>query len=156
MWKLLLVFVLCIVTGCASSPPKMTHEQMLNTWIGANTDKLVLKWGLPTRTYTLSDGRKVLEYYEERAQQTFSGMSVGKTAPTPSGYTTTGTITQQPSSGGGQTTYSYQAKTTVDQGVQFNNSVSPTYETSQVSCTTTFVADKNNTIVDWRYRGNDC
>ena len=54
MKKLLIPLVAIMISACAS--------RSLNTWIGKSEDQLVSSWGIPTSTYKLKNGSKLIEY----------------------------------------------------------------------------------------------
>jgi hypothetical protein len=117
------------LTGCATTE---NYSAILQSWIGAHVDDLVLSWGPPQASFDLSTGGKVLQYEESRNVYV-PGVS----------YSTPVT-TYQPGLYGAlipSTTY-------VQQQTPGENH---TY-----SCKTTFTADKNGVIYDWRWEGNDC
>ena len=43
------------------------YQKALNTWVGADADKLVMQWGPPASTYKLFCDGSVLEYVSERS-----------------------------------------------------------------------------------------
>jgi hypothetical protein len=52
-------------TAAAASPP--TSMPVVASWTDAHADDLVRAWGVPTSTYTLSDGGRLLTYDTSRA-----------------------------------------------------------------------------------------
>lgn len=59
-----------LLAGCAGSPignlinneRSETRNDVLASWVGEDEDNLVMKWGPPTGSYTLSSGAKVISY----------------------------------------------------------------------------------------------
>ena len=73
MKRLALVLVCFLLIGCASfgdfleevaKSDEEKFEEVLNSWVGASEDVLLLQRGLPESTYEVS-GLKVYEYYRE-------------------------------------------------------------------------------------------
>ena len=56
MKKLLVPLLVIIISGCVNT------SEVLNSWIGASEDQLVSTWGVPTSTYKLNNGFKLIEY----------------------------------------------------------------------------------------------
>ena len=56
---LVLCAVALILAGCATS---LQYGNMLNTWVGNSEENLVKTWGIPSRTYMMADGQKMIEY----------------------------------------------------------------------------------------------
>lgn len=56
------LLVLCL--GCAG--PGVRLRKAMDSWIGVEVDSLYATWGLPQNSFTLSDGRTVLEYDDTR------------------------------------------------------------------------------------------
>jgi hypothetical protein len=55
----------CTTTAAAASPP--TSMPVEESWTEAHADDLVRAWRVPTSTYTLSDGGRLLTYDTSRA-----------------------------------------------------------------------------------------
>jgi hypothetical protein len=51
-----------ILAGCASRPPVTAPR---DSWLGAAYDEVVLAWGAPARSATLSDGRQAYTWISE-------------------------------------------------------------------------------------------
>ena len=49
------ILLAVLLAGCS-------HQSALDTWQGASLDQLVLAYGAPDKTATLSDGGQVVEY----------------------------------------------------------------------------------------------
>lgn len=60
MKKILMTTLL--VSGCTTTA---NYEAALQHWVGRPLDDLVLTWGPPQGSYTLQDGRKVIEYLRQ-------------------------------------------------------------------------------------------
>jgi hypothetical protein len=131
--KKILLFVLCLATaGCATAAK---YETKLNTWIGASEDSLIASWGVPDKTYNLSEGKKALQFVRKDIFET-------------GGYTYTMPET------------TYHAGTVGDK--QYSG-ISTTYvrETEPVRkhklyCATSFVIDSNGRVESWHHEGNNC
>jgi len=65
------VLVLCgvvlLLAGCANS---VRYGNLLNTWVGKSEENLVKTWGIPSRSYKMADGQKMVEY--NNAQNVFA------------------------------------------------------------------------------------
>ena len=55
-------FLIAILVGCATTG---NYEKVLNSWVGVKTDQLISKWGPPHKSFELSNGGLVLEYYQQ-------------------------------------------------------------------------------------------
>lgn len=56
MKKIFSLFVIIGLIGCTST------ADALNTWIGQDENTLISQWGIPSRTYELDNGVKLIEY----------------------------------------------------------------------------------------------
>ena len=56
MKKLLIPVLAILISACVNT------SEVLNTWIGKSEDLLVSSWGIPTSTYKLNNGSKLIEY----------------------------------------------------------------------------------------------
>ena len=52
-----------LLGACATSA---RYESALAQWVGKPLDELVLAWGPPQGSYTLRDGRQVIEYRQQQ------------------------------------------------------------------------------------------
>jgi hypothetical protein len=59
MKQVLAVFIALFLAGCASAK---YYEESLNTWVGADEQKLVKSWGAPDSTYLTDDHKKIITY----------------------------------------------------------------------------------------------
>lgn len=57
------VFLALLLAACAGGVP---YESSLAQWVGKPLDELVLAWGPPQGSYTLRDGRQVIEYRQQQ------------------------------------------------------------------------------------------
>lgn len=55
-----LVLVLLMAGACATTGK---YEQKLNSWVGADVNRLVQAWGPPADTYRMPDGRALYTWY---------------------------------------------------------------------------------------------
>ena len=105
--------LLLICGGCVSSEK---YSAAMDSWLGADVNKLVDSWGYPDNTLKIANGNTVYIYNRSTS------------------YTTPVTV------------------------------VNPVYGTSYASggqtvnldCQTFFEVDKNNQIVNWQWKGNNC
>jgi hypothetical protein len=56
MKKILSFIFIFTLIGCVNT------ADVLNSWIGQDEDELVSSWGIPTATYRLGNGSKLIEY----------------------------------------------------------------------------------------------
>ena len=127
------LFLFCLgLFGCATTAK---YEAKLNTWIGASEDALVASWGVPNKTYTLSNGKKAIEYVRRETGQT-------------GGYVYTMPVRTYESGNIGGQLYSGTSVTNVPV-------VEPVQEYRLV-CMTSFVLDKNGKAESWHHEGNNC
>jgi hypothetical protein len=56
--------ILILLAGCATTPP-VDLKDAQNSWNGAQYDAVVLRWGAPTRSTVLSDGRDAHTWLSE-------------------------------------------------------------------------------------------
>ena len=67
---LLAMVVVSSLAGCAGSPlGNLVNNERLETkndvmasWVGAKEDELIINWGPPDNSYTLSNGAKIVSY----------------------------------------------------------------------------------------------
>ncbi len=60
---------LMLLAGCETVPYAQrlaTYEAGLNAFVGRSVDEVVIAYGVPGSTFTLTDGRQVLQYASER------------------------------------------------------------------------------------------
>lgn len=61
--RILAVIPVLLLAACATT---VRHEAALAQWVGKPLDALVLEWGPPQGSYTLRDGRQVIEYRQQQ------------------------------------------------------------------------------------------
>jgi len=125
--------VLFILAGCAGG--NVRYRETLETWIGQTGDDLILSWGIPSQTYTLSDGRKIIRYEERRKETIQGGTIYMPTTKTYSGYA-------------GMQSYTVTSYET--EKIKYPDTH------LELECITEFVVSKEGIVVDWRFKGNDC
>lgn len=54
---LFLIISVGFLTACATTAK---YEAVLNTWVGSSESDLVSKWGIPSSTYPLGDGKMLM------------------------------------------------------------------------------------------------
>jgi len=129
----LIALLLCLgLCGCASTAK---YEAKLNNWIGVSEDSLVASWGVPNKTYNMSDGKKAMEYMHKETVQTG-----GYTYTTPESTYQSGTIGNKP--------YSGTSTTNVTETVPVQN--------YKLSCKTTFIINNSGKVESWSHDGNNC
>ncbi len=133
MRKSIYLFVMVIlVSGCATTAK---YEAKLNTWIGQSEDSLIAGWGVPNKTYTMSDGKKAIQYVHKNTVQTG-----GYTYTTPQTTYESGTIGDKPYSGT-STTY----VTEIEPIRQYKS-----------YCKTSFIINNSGKVESWHHEGNNC
>ncbi len=138
--RFMLIMLAAVLAGCATTA---NYERALNTWVGVNADNLVVSWGPPQNSYTLSDGGKVLEYDRQRSFQTGGG-----TYTTPVTTYNSGNVNLY--GGGGMVNGNYTGTSTT-----YVPQRAPV-QTWNMRCITRFTVDSNNVIRHWTWEGNDC
>ena len=63
------MLLVIFISGCAT---EKGYDKTVNSWLGAHVDQLISIWGVPDKSYTLSDGGKVIEYLEQKQKQMYS------------------------------------------------------------------------------------
>ncbi len=133
MKKLIYLFVLVmLVSGCATTAK---YEAKLNTWIGASEDSLIASWGVPDKTYNLSDSKKAIEFIHKDILETG-----GYSYMVPQTTYQSGTI--------GNKAYSGTATTYVTQTEPVRK--------YRLSCKTSFIINSNRKVESWHHEGNNC
>lgn len=133
---LVLLVAAGLATGCAT---EAKYKEIVHSWVGGTADELVMAWGPPDSSYTLSDGGSVLQY--ERQGQTQVG---GYTYMQPQTTYSSGTVNAY----GDYGTYSGTSTTYVPV-------TTPTYNISLI-CTTRFNVDSTGIIRSTVFEGNNC
>jgi hypothetical protein len=112
-----------MISACATTA---NYEKILTTWVSQPADKLIMAWGPPQSSYTLSDGGRVIEYQRQG------------TAYMPRSTPQYGTVW---GSGGTMGTYS---------------GAGTTYVPVQQWCKTRFTVNPQGYIMNWQWEGNRC
>lgn len=125
--------VIIFLVSCATSAK---YGKLLDTWKGNNINNLISNWGAPSSTYKMSNGNTIYTYMRSR-----SGTIPIYNAP----QTTThqGTVYGR----GGVTSYS---------GTSTSSYGTTSYMPVTWTCKTEFTVDERDTIINWRFQGNDC
>lgn len=63
----LAIFLLAFLAACAGAPVDL--DRVRNGWLGATFDDAVARWGVPTRSAKLSDGRDAHTWVSEGTQR---------------------------------------------------------------------------------------
>ena len=131
--------LLVVLAACASGPTQLGFEQMLQTWRGADVNRLISHWGPPTRVDVLPDGNKMYTFtrsrsYEQAAYVAPTYRTPGTTTVTVRGNSATATSTPGHVYGGEE----YGSRTVTD------------------FCSVSFTANAAQRVVTWRYEGNLC
>ncbi len=123
--KILVLMMLSLaLSACATTA---NYEAILNTWIGADINKLVESWGYASNSFVAPNGNKVYVY--ER----------GGSFTMPTTYQTTARVY-----GYGNSAYGT-ATTNVYGG-----------QTVTLWCRTFFEVNSSDIIINWRWEGNGC
>jgi hypothetical protein len=67
------------LTAC-QFPTTAAYQEQVSTWIGRPADQLIIAWGPPQRSETLTDGSRVIEYDRQEARYV-PGMSIPQRYP---------------------------------------------------------------------------
>lgn len=138
MKLLLRVVLMLLMTGCTTTA---RYEADLQEWVGQSLDTLVLAWGPPQSSYTLKDGRKVIEYLRQQIVHHPGHM-----------FLMPRTVYQE------GLTYDNDGKPTGifrSDGVVFLPEEEPASD-SFWQCRTRFIVDTQDIIRQWHWEGNNC
>ena len=69
--------ILALLVGCSHVTVEQEFDQAKSSWLGANYDEMVTRWGPPTRSATLSDGRQTHTWISQEGPIRAGGPSVG-------------------------------------------------------------------------------
>jgi hypothetical protein len=132
MKKILLISLCLGLSGCATVAK---YEAKLNTWMGASEDALIASWGVPDKTYNLSDGKKAIEFVNKDIFETG-----GYTYYMPETTYHAGTVGDKPYSGT-STTYVRETEPV---------------RKRRLYCGTSFIIGSNGKVESWHHEGNNC
>jgi len=127
-----------LLSGCASTA---NYEASLQQWVGQPLDDLVLAWGPPQSSYTLRDGRQVVEYLRQRIINT-----PGFTWHHPHTIYQEGQTYNADGSPSGE----YRGSSTI-----FLAEETPG-DSHYLECRTRFIVSQQGDIQQWKWEGNDC
>lgn len=127
-----------LLSGCASTA---NYEASLQQWVGQPLDDLVLAWGPPQSSYTLRDGRQVVEYLRQRIINT-----PGFTWHHPHTIYQEGQTYNADGSPSGE----YRGSSTI-----FLAEETPG-DSRYLECRTRFIVSLQGDIQQWKWEGNDC
>lgn len=125
-----------LAVGCASTE---NYEEILQSWVGKHEDQLINAWGVPNGTHTMTSGKKVIEYRDNRTAQM-------------GGYTYTAPQTTYHSGSvyGGGAYGGYSGTSTT-----YTTQTTPTYNVN-LSCKTRFTIGESGYVQKWSWEGNNC
>ncbi|HEY7239011.1 MAG TPA: hypothetical protein VH600_07580 [Burkholderiales bacterium] len=66
-----------LIAGCSTVTVEQEVEQAKGSWLGGSYDEMVTRWGPPTRSATLTDGRQVHTWVSQEGPVRAGGPSVG-------------------------------------------------------------------------------
>jgi hypothetical protein len=69
--------IVALLVGCSTVTVEEELEQAKSSWLGASYDEMVTRWGAPTRSATLSDGRQTHTWTSQEGPIRAGGPSVG-------------------------------------------------------------------------------
>ena len=128
------------LSACATTA---NYEKALNSWVGADVDSLVMRWGPPASSYALSNGGKVIEYVRQ------SNVQVGGyTTSVPQTTYNSGSANIYGTGGSAYGTYTGTSTTYVQRTTPVQN--------IRMTCITRFTVDANGKITNWAWQGNAC
>jgi len=125
-----------LIASCATQEG---YKNLLNSWVGSHVDTLVMSWGPPQGSHTLSNGNKVIQYDDRRTVH-----MPGTTYTTPQTNYHSGSIM----GGGGIVDYS-------GTSTGYVTHTTPGYSIAQ-RCVTRFTIDSLGIIQKWAFEGNAC
>jgi hypothetical protein len=70
-------FIFALLAGCSTVTVEQEAEQAKASWQGATYDEVVMRWGPPNRSATLSDGRQTHTWTSQEGPVRAGGPSVG-------------------------------------------------------------------------------
>jgi hypothetical protein len=76
MKYLLILLSLSFLESCATTSK---YEAVLQTWVGKNESELVSKWGIPTSSYSLDDGKLIMYQNNGGSISTYLGYGMYST-----------------------------------------------------------------------------
>ncbi|WP_434278992.1 hypothetical protein [Acinetobacter sp. CE-15] len=65
MKKIILIILISqVLIACASVATQRyeTLNDLMQSWVGSSEEKLINKWGVPDKSYTLTNGNKIISY----------------------------------------------------------------------------------------------
>lgn len=131
-----LACIACVLGGCAT---EAGYKKILDSWVGSDADQLVMQWGPPQSSYTMSNGTKVLQFSSARQFQT-------------GGVTTYQPVTTY---NNGNVYSPYGMGNYSGTSTSYVPTTSPV-QTWNMQCTTRFEVGTDNKIKSYSYEGNDC
>src|SRR4051812_31706189 len=69
--------ILAVLAGCSTVSVEQEAEQAKTSWQGATYDEMVMRWGPPNRSATLTDGRQTHTWTSQEGPIRAGGPSVG-------------------------------------------------------------------------------
>jgi hypothetical protein len=130
------IFFVTLFFFAVSCATTAKYEKLLDSWMGANVNELIRSWGAPNSSYEMSNGNKILTYMRSRS----GSIPIYNQ---PQSTTHQGTIYGS----GGMTNYS---------GTSTSTYGTTTYIPVTWSCKTEFTVNAQETIINWRWQGNNC
>jgi hypothetical protein len=125
--------LLCLgLIGCATTAK---YEAKLDNLVGQTEDFLISTWGVPDKEYSLSDGKKAVEYVRKDIIRTG-----GYTYTYPQTVYQSGTVDGKPYSG---------------TATQLVTETTPVQK-FKLFCSTSFIINQQGRVESWHHEGNDC
>lgn len=146
------ILIVLLFAGCATARDR-SHEKLLDSFIGRSADDVIASQRLPDREYTLSDGRRILEFRRQREETVYES-TPGEISNGPSSYRTTGTIRRVPSAIGSPS-YEIETETREQRGLRFITRAPSVRPAGTVvrECVTRLTVDQKGIVRDWSYQG---
>ena len=136
MKRVVIWFFSLALMGCATTA---NYEAILDSYVGANVDELIVNWGPPDKEAALSNGDRILEYRDEH-----TGTSGGGSYTVYETQNQTGTV------------YTPSGPLPYSSSVRFPVTHTMPVFTSHVFCVTRFKVSKTGIVLSYTYKGNDC
>jgi|TARA_E500000178_G_C16830014_1_gene665593 hypothetical protein len=136
----LMVVLLFVLAGCKTTE---NYQKILRSWVGQPVDNLLMQWGPPDNTYSLSNGGKILEYNYEKHFQLG-----GETVTVPQTTYHSGRVRMYGNGSSQYGNYSGSSTTYVEKKTPVQNYT--------WKCITRFTVSENSIITGWEHEGNYC
>ncbi len=152
MRPLSIIVSILLLAGCANARDR-SYEKLLDSFIGRSADDVIVSQRPPDREYTLSDGRRILEF-RRQWEETIYRSTPAVISRGPSSYRTTGTIRRVPSTAA-QPTYQIETETREQRAPGYITTAPSVRPAGTVvrECVTRLTVDQQGIVRHWSYQG---